>query len=161
MGVWTAGGTSVPGGINDTRLFLAGLRIGRVMTGAHGPGFLRGQMEVVADLVPVYVVFQGRTVYGAAITPPMFKWNFTSRKKKVVPYVEVGSGLLFSSGDVPAGTSFFNFTPQVGAGMLVFTREKRAWSLAARYLHHSNSSLAGRNPGINSVQFLVGYHWFK
>src|SRR5215469_13108308 len=61
-GVWFAGGHSVPGGTAYVSLFDAGLRLGKVLTGDHGSGFLRGNFEYAIDLVPVYVVHQSNYV---------------------------------------------------------------------------------------------------
>ncbi|HXE90509.1 MAG TPA: acyloxyacyl hydrolase [Terriglobales bacterium] len=160
LGPWVGGGTSVPGGVEDTGFFNAGFRVGRVMTGQRGPGFLRGNLEIVGEFIPAYVVFQRTTVYGFGLTPGLFKWNFTS-KRRVVPYFEAGGGLLFTRTSVPEFTSTVNFTPQAAFGLQFFTREKRAWSVAARYVHISNAGLESPNPGINSVQFTLGYSWFK
>src|SRR5574340_1316086 len=53
LAVWTGGGTSVPGGIEDVKIWNAGVRIGKVLTGEHGGGFVRGNLEYVVDLIPV------------------------------------------------------------------------------------------------------------
>ena len=51
--------------------------------------------------------------------------------------------------------------PEASLGVQIFTREKRAISIAAKYVHISNAGLAAPNPGINTIQFAIGYHWFK
>ena len=103
FGPWVGGGTSVPGGISDTHFFNVGFRAGRVMTGQHGPSFLRGNLQWVGDFSPVTVVSQETNVYGFSVTPALFKWNFTS-KRRFVPYFEAGGGLLFTRTTVPAFT---------------------------------------------------------
>ena len=160
LGVWTGGGHGLTGSTSGTGIWNAGFRFGRVLTKEHGSGWLRGNLEWSGDIIPAYVVFQDRSVYGFGLNPGFFKWNFTSGKK-VAPYIETGAGLLFTAHDVPAGTSTINFTPQVGFGMHVFTREKRAVTFTGRYLHISNAGLTSPNPGINTVQFTLGYHWFR
>jgi len=159
LGVWTGGGTGLTGSTSNTRLWMAGVRFGRVMTGEHGPGWLRGNLEWAGDIIPAYVVFQNNTVYGAGFNPALFKWNFT-HGKKIAPYFEMGGGLLFTRGDVPPGTSTVNFTSQAGFGMHIFRQEKRAITFAGKYVHISNAGLTTPNPGINTVQFTVGYNWF-
>lgn len=158
VGVWTGGGTALTGSTKDTRVWNAGLRFGRVLTGEHGSGWLRGNLEWVGDVIPAYVVFQDRTVYGAGFNPALFKWNFT-HGKKIAPYFEAGGGLLFTAHDVPLGTSTINFTPQIGLGLQIFTRENRAITLAGKYVHISNAGLSTPNPGINTIQFTVGYRF--
>ena len=159
IGVWTGGGTGLTGSTSNIRFWNAGMRFGRILTREHGSGWLRGNLELAGDAIPAYVVFQNKTVYGAGFNPALLKWNFTSGRK-IAPFVEAGAGLLFTSSDVPLGTTTVNFTPQVGLGMHIFTREKRAVTLTARYVHISNAGLSTPNPGINTIQFTLGYHWF-
>jgi hypothetical protein len=159
LGVWTGGGHALTGSTSGTGVWNAGFRFGRVMTQEHGPGWLRGNLEWSGDIIPAYVIFQNTNVYGAGFNPALFKWNFT-RGKKIAPYFEMGAGMLFTRSDVPAGTSTINFTPQAGFGMHIFTRQKRAVTLTGKYVHISNAGLSTPNPGINTIQFTVGYNWF-
>jgi lipid A 3-O-deacylase len=161
LGIWTAGGHSVPGGTSDTGVWDAGVRVGRVLTDEHGSGFVRGNLEYAVDLIPAYLlVFPRQTSYAGGFDPFILKWNFTGGGK-VAPYLELGGGVLLSLDDVPPGTNNVNFMPQASFGVQIFTREKRAVSVAAKYVHISNAGLATPNPGINTIQFSVGYHWFK
>lgn len=160
IGVWTGGGTAVAGTFSNTRVWNAGIRFGRVLTGEHGSSRLRGNLEWAADVIPAYVIFQNTTVYGAGFTPVLLKWNFTGGNK-IAPFVEAGGGTLFTRSQVPPGTSTTNFTPQIGFGMHVFTRQKRAVTFTGRWMHISNAGLTNPNPGINTLQFTVGYQWFK
>lgn len=161
LGIWTAGGHSVSGGTSDTGVWNAGVRVGKVLTGEHGSGFLRGNLEYAVDLIPAYLlVFPSQTSYGGGFDPVILKWNFTSGRK-VAPYLEFGGGVLLSPDDVPPGTSNVNFMPQASFGVQIFTRQKRVVSVAAKYVHISNAGLATPNPGINTIQFAIGYHWFK
>jgi len=161
LGIWTSGGHSVPGGTSDTGVWDAGVRVGKVLTDEHGPGFLRGNFEYAVDFIPAYLlVFPRQTSYAGGFDPIILKWNFTSGTK-VAPYLELGGGVLASFDDVPPGTNNVNFMPQASFGVQIFTREKRAVSVAAKYVHISNAGLATPNPGINTLQFSVGYHWYK
>lgn len=161
LGVWTEGGFSVPGGTKDTQIMNAGFRAGKVLTPEIGPGLLRGKFEYAVDVVPVYVVFQKTTVYGAGFNPVVFKWNFTHGNRRMVPFFELAGGTLFSQSDVPAGTNTVNFTTQVALGAQVFQRSKRSINFSVRYMHISNAGLASPNPGINTVQMQLGLHWWK
>lgn len=161
LGIWTAGGHSVPGGTSDTSVWNAGVRVGKVLTDEHGSGWLRGNLEYAVDFIPAYLlVFPRQTSYAGGFDPFILKWNFTSGHK-VAPYLELGGGVLVSLDDVPPGTNTVNFMPQASLGVQIFTREKRAVSIAAKYVHISNAGLATPNPGINTIQFAIGYHWFK
>ena len=161
IGVWVGGGVSVQGGTKDTQAINAGLRLGKVLTEDHLGGALRGNFEWAADLMPVYYVKQpGKSAYGAGLNPLNLKWNFTSGTR-AVPYFEVGGGVLFTNTEVPAFTSTTNFLTHAAFGLHFFTSGNRAFTASARYEHISNAGLAVPNPGVNTVQFTVGYNWFK
>src|SRR5215471_10967210 len=138
LGVWAGGGFSVPGGTKDTHTMNAGVRLGKVLTDDHLGGFLRGNFEWSADLIPIYYIWQpapAQNAYSAAFNPVNLKWNFTN-SARTVPYLEVGGGVLFSN-------------------------NRRAFTAGVRYEHISNAGLTTPNPGINTVQFQVGMNWFK
>jgi hypothetical protein len=152
---WAGGGHSVPGGRSQTGIFNAGVRYGWILTRPHGPGFLKGRFEYAVDAVPVFLVFQpGNTAYGAGVNPFNLKWDFATRGG-VVPYFELSGGTLFTSHEVPPGTSTVNFTSGATLGAH-FLGEERNWSVEVRYMHISNAGLTDPNPGVNTVQVRVG-----
>jgi hypothetical protein len=153
--VWSGGGHSVPGGTSNTGIFDAGLRYGWVITGAHGPGFLRGRFEYAVDAVPAYLIFQpANTAYGVGFNPLGLKWNF-ERRGRLSPYFELSGGTLFTDHNVPTYTNTVNFTSAAALGTHVLGA-KYNWSVELRYLHISNAGLAVPNPGLNTVQVRVG-----
>ena len=174
LGGWVQGGHSITGGVSGVGAFMAGFRVGKILTKEKGKGWYRGNFEMAADAVPVTLIFQtvpcvsvsappcprDETVYGGGVNPLIMVWNFT-KPKNYTPYAELGGGLLFTSADVPAFTSAVNFTPQFAVGVHLFTRKRQSLSLAGRYLHISNAGLGDLNPGINTFQFTLGYHWFR
>ncbi len=160
IGVWTGGGSGVSGGTTDTHLWLTGARLGKVLTSDRGKGIFKGRLEYAVEAIPAFFVFQGSTVYGFDLTPILLKWNFTS-EPRWIPYFEVGAGMLLTSEDVPEKTFPFNFTPQAGFGFHIMTGTKQAFTVTLKYMHISNGGLDSPNPGINSVQMFVGYHWFR
>ena len=126
--LWTGGGYSVPGGTSNTGVWNAGLRYGWILTRPHGPGFLKGRFEYALDAVPVFVVFQpANTAYGAGFNPLNLKWNFATRGR-VVPYLELSGGTLFTNHDVPTGTNSVNFTSAAALGAH-FLGDSRNWSV--------------------------------
>jgi len=153
--VWSGGGHSVPGGTRDTGVWNVGVRYGWILTRPHGPGFLKGRFEYVVDAVPVFVIWQkANTAYGAGVNPLGLKWDFATRAS-VVPYLELNGGTLFTSTEVPPGTSQVNFTSAAAFGVHLLGK-KYAWTLEARYMHISNAGLTSPNPGINTVQVRLG-----
>ncbi len=158
--IWTAGGHSVAGGRGNTRVWNAGLRYGWVLTKPIGPGFLKGRFEYAIDAVPAFLIFQPtNTAYGAGINPLGLKWNFATRGH-IAPYLELNGGTLFTSQEVPPGTSKVNFTDAAAFG-LQFLGARHALSLEARYLHISNAGLTNPNPGVNTVEVRFGIGRFK
>jgi len=157
--IWTGGGHGLNGSTANSGVWNVGLRYGWILTAPHGPGFLRGQFEYAVDVVPVFMVVQrGGTAYGFGLNPFALKWNFT-KPRKVVPYIELGGGTLFTNIDVPSGTSRVNFTSS-GALGLHFLGSKYNMSAELRFMHISNASLANLNPGINTLQLRLGFGRF-
>ena len=158
--LWVGGGHSVAGGTSRTGLANAGLRYGWVLTEPHGPGFLKGRFEYAVDGVPLFLVFQpANTAYGVGVNPLGLKWDFMPHGR-FVPYAELGGGILFTTHDVPRGTSSVNFTPGAALGTHIVTSEMN-WSLELRYMHISNAGLSSPNPGLNSVQVRLGIGAFR
>ncbi|HKR82855.1 MAG TPA: acyloxyacyl hydrolase [Terriglobales bacterium] len=157
--IWTSGGHSVSGGRGDTGLWNAGLRYGWVLTGSHGPGFVKGKFEYAVDAVPVYLIFQpSSSVYGVGLNPLNLKWNFRQHGN-VSPYLELSGGTLFTTDKVPARTSAVNFTS--GAALGTHFLGRNAWALEARYMHISNAGLGDLNPGINLFEIRLGVGRFR
>jgi hypothetical protein len=158
--VWTSGGHGINGSQSGDGLWNVGLRYGLILTAPHGPGFLRGRLEYAVDAVPVFIVFQKtNTAYGAGVNPFAFKWALDTHRS-VVPYFEIGGGTLFTNTKVPEGTSRINFTTSAALG-LHFLRSKHNISAEVRYMHISNAGLSTLNPGINTIQFRLGFGRFS
>jgi hypothetical protein len=152
------GGHSVSGGTGDTGVFNGGARYGFGLF-KLGPGSLQYEIE----FIPIYVFSQpGKNAYGVSFTPFDLKYNFRRNAAHAVPFIELGGGVLFTTNDVPAGTSSVNFTPQAGIGVhLPFGVRGYHATLAFKYVHISNAGLSVPNPGVNTVQFRVGIGKFK
>lgn len=158
--VWTGGGHGVSGSQSSDGVWNVGLRYGLILTAPHGPGFLRGRLEYAVDPVSIFWVFQKtNTAYGIGVNPFAFKWALDTRHN-VVPYFEIGGGTLFTNVKVPSGTSQINFTSSAALG-LHFLRSRHNISAEVRYMHISNAGLATPNPGINTIQFRLGFGSFS
>jgi hypothetical protein len=163
LGAFLGGGTGA-GKSSNTQFLFAGGRGGLVLTpdlASNTP--LRGNFEYAVEVMPVYTVFTPNgAVYGASIKPFVFRWNFTANQR-VVPYLHIAGGVLFTTSDVPPpNTSSINFTTQIGGGIHYFVRPDRSFDFGVDVVHHSNASLGDHNPGYNaSVFFSVGYSWYK
>jgi hypothetical protein len=157
--IWTMGGHGTNGIAQHTGVWSAGFRYGWVITEPRGPGFVRGRFEYAVDAVPVFVVFQPtNTAYGAAVNPVGLIWDFDTRGR-VVPYIDLDGGVLFTNTQVPAGASRLNFTT-AGAVGVHFLAGKVNWTADVRFVHISNAGLQTHNPGINTVELRLGLGWF-
>jgi lipid A 3-O-deacylase len=158
--VWTGGGHGINGTQSGDGVWNAGFRYGLILTAPHGPGFLRGRLEYAVDAVPVFVVLQKtNTAYGVGVNPFAFKWALDTHDS-MVPYLELGGGTLFTNTKTPEGTSRINFTTSAALG-LHFLCSKHNLSTEVRFMHISNAGLATPNPGINTIQFRLGFGLFS
>jgi hypothetical protein len=130
-------------------------------------------VKIVTDGIPetFYAPVGGGTFTGISITPIILRWNFAA-PGRFVPWAQGAGGLIWTNHKYPpdylvpqgepGGTSVWNFTPQFGVGFNYFLKPKRSISFAANAIHISSASLGDHNPGVNaSVQFELGYHWWK
>ena len=161
FGAFVGGGNGF-GKRSSTHMVYAGGRWGKVLTDDALSGWLRGNFEFALEVMPIYKVFQaGDDAVGASFTPVILKWNFLHHGP-VKPFVTLAGGLLITNHDVPLNTNNTNFMPQGGFGLHYLTSPNRAITAEAKYVHVSNASLANQNSGINaSIQFTIGYTWFK
>lgn len=152
------GGHSVSGGRGDTGVFDAGARFG---FGLFKAG--KGSFQYELEAIPVYYIVQpGKNAYGLSFTPFDVKYNFRRDSSRVMPYIELGGGILITKNDVPAGTNMVNFTPQAGIGVhFPLPSNHYHATIAFKYVHISNAGLSVPNPGLNTVQFRLGIGKFK
>ena len=196
-GVFTSGfavNHSVHGGLHyheSLDFYSGGFEGGRMVTAIHGPGRIGGRGEMIVEVLPFWysrIPKQTVTVYtpagndqgqdvigpygwhGVTVTPLLFRWNLTRlRSRRLMPYGQLGSGLLWTSqnfpqgGRAPAGTtSRINFTPQVGFGASFFTRQRQSANFGVKVIHISSAGIGNYNPGVNvTLQFSAGYSWWR
>ncbi len=181
-GLFFAGGFSTANDNLNYRFLNAGVRFGKVLTGAAGPGLLRGQFEYAVELIPYWQAFTPKEVVtvttgnppqteqfhtggnfnGLSVTPIILRWNLV-HSRRVLPWVQGAGGLIWTNHKFPPiATSVWNFSPQFGIGMHYFLHPNRALTFGANAVHISSASLGDKNPGVNaSVQFQIGYTWWK
>jgi len=160
--VWMAGSHifSLDGSANDGRHIVdLGGRYGWVLTKLRGPDALRGQFEYAVDVVPLFAVAQKNgTSYGFSFDAFSLNWNFQPRGH-LVPYADVSGGGLITNHRVPPGSTTFNFTAEVAAGVH-YLRGRNSWSVALGAFHISNADRVEPNPGFNSIQIRIGFGRF-
>lgn len=161
---WTSGGAvRIAGGIREGHFWAWQLRWGRVLTSPHGPGLLRGTLEYAVELVPAMLLVQSRTAFGGGLTPILLQYNFTSFTpgRRLVPFLQAGAGMLFTTREFPEGTTPLNFTPQGGIGMYWLRWPRSGLVFGARYHHISNAGRVQPNPGHNALYLYGGFSWWR
>ncbi len=107
-------------------VFNAGISVGKIITSSAGPSFLRGQLELAAELLPYWQAHYpqqsltyrfgngpgfpagtARTApipsqnrFGISFTPFLLRWNL-SPAGRVVPWAQLGGGLLWTNHKFP------------------------------------------------------------
>lgn len=175
----------------DLRFYTVGIEIGRRLTGTLGKGPLKGRLEELVEVVPLWefnepkqtdnfyftaypqssgtAVFAGYKEYGAAVTPLLFRWNFSGENiRRLTLWAEGGVGLLWTSHNFPQSdpesgryTSRINFTPQLGVGETIRVGNKSSIDVGAKYVPITNAGLGQINPGVSLLQFSTGYSWHR
>lgn len=120
--------------------------------------------------------YGGGTFRGVSIMPVIFRWNFATRSRRVQPWFEAAGGVIYTTHKYPpdyfsdpntnppvdGGTCVWNFSPQGGGGVHIFTQARRSIDIGVNGVHISSASLGDRNPGVNaSLQVQVGYTFWK
>jgi lipid A 3-O-deacylase len=120
--------------------------------------------------------YGGGTFRGVSIMPVVFRWNFLTHFRTVQPWFQAAGGLIYTTHKFPpnyfsdpasnppvdGGTCVWNFSPQGGMGLHIFTAAKRSIDIGVNGVHISSASLGDRNPGVNaSLQVQVGYTFWK
>ena len=142
--------------------FALSFRASRVLTHEHGPGWIRGTFEWDFSVIPVEVFWVLGSHYAGGFEALGPRWNFTGNHHRVVPFVGLSGGMLFSPSNFPPGDTYqTNFTIALDAGSHLFVRRKRSLDFSGRVYHLSNAFLGRLNPGIPvGVQLTLGYVWY-
>ncbi len=123
FGPFFQGGVGI-GDRSDFTFTSAGVRLGKVITDQHLPGFVRGQFEYAVELMPYWQSFtpaphfqetkyeyqgqtgtallpyDGGTFTGVSITPIILRWNLKPGKK-IAPFVQGAGGLIWTNHKFP------------------------------------------------------------
>jgi hypothetical protein len=123
---------------------------------------------------PCNLLVGGGTFRGVSLTPVILRWNILTKSRHIQPWFQGAGGLIYTTHKFPpnfmsnpalgmdGGTCVWNFSPQGGAGVHLFTSAKRSIDIGVNGVHISSASLGDRNPGVNaSVQVQVGYTYWK
>lgn len=95
------------------------------------------------------------SAYGAGIA---FVPRYVLAGSRFRPLVTAGLGAIWTSKKMPSGTSDFNFRSHFGLGFKYVWNEDWGLDVEARFHHISNNGLHTPNPGINSLELLLGFY---
>jgi len=163
MEVTVAGGYSVSHNVASSRGsdrvegFHLLPHVGYILTDPVGPGWLRGNLEVLGEPILLHLEDgDAATVIGLAV---LGRWVFAGGPR-VRPYVEAGAGVVGGDVNLRQTNCDANFLIQGGPGVLLFLQPRLALTVSYRFHHVSNADLCTRNRGLNSSLFAVGLSYF-
>lgn len=76
------------------------------------------------------------------------------------PYIEAGTGAVYSTQDVVGQSTRWNFLTQFGFGLHYFFREATSLNIGYRFRHASNAGIEEPNSGIDVHSFIMGFSYF-
>ena len=179
FGFWGGGSfaaTTVFGGLRDDeargrKFFIAAFRYGRTLAAndsvalqhtfdAIPVAVATGNIAQVITVGPV-TTFRRETAYGGGLTPLGLQLDFANGSR-VHPFIHVnGGGLIFNKSVPLPDSGQFAFVGEAGAGVRIFTSERRAATLGVRFHHISNGDRLGSNRGLNQFVIYAGFSIFK
>ena len=138
IGAIVQGGNGLTEDRDGFHFLMAGVHAGKVLTGDHGRGVLRGNFEYAVELFPFWQSYTprfqrarctgggidpgsptnpiscsplytvGGTFTGVSVTPIILRWNLRG-SRKLTPWVQGAGGLLWTNHKYPAfGSSILN-----------------------------------------------------
>ena len=117
---------------------------------------VRGRFAWGIEGMPMFAQLEPSHVYGFGIAPVVWRWNFPPRPTWSA-FAELSMGGLWTSDQLPEGTSQINFSAHWGGGIRFRRRGAQALVIGYRFQHFSNGNQLGSNPGVNSHVFIAGW----
>lgn len=119
-------------------------------------GPIRGRFAWGVEALPVFAQVEPSSIYGAGLSPVVWRWNFPPQPRWSA-FAELSMGGLWTSDPIPEETSRANFSAHWGGGIRLKPRGGHAILIAYRFQHFSNGNQLGSNPGVNSHVVLAGW----
>ena len=133
-------------------------QLGYMVTDIHGSGFLRGNIEAVAEAFGGGIYEEtGNYVAGGSI---MGRYNFIPQNSHFSPYIQVGVGGEMMDIDHQYDGHNFNFNVVAMGGLRYFIKPSVSLNAEFRFQHLSNANTGDRNIGINAIGPGLGISWF-
>jgi len=117
---------------------------------------VKGLLEFVVEPFLTPVISPDKNVeFG---THFMIKYGY--KFGNFMPYIEGGTGFMYTTQHTREQSTQWNFTSQAGLGFYYFLREDLALNIGYRYRHFSNLSIKHPNSGVDIHNGIVGISWF-
>jgi hypothetical protein len=179
LGFWGGGSfaaSTIFGGLHadearGRKYFIAAFRYGRTFAANNSVAWqytldaipvalATGDIVQVTTVGPV-TTFRRETAYGGGLIPLGLQLDFANGSR-VHPFIHVnGGGLIFNKPVPLPDAGRFAFVGEAGAGVRIFTSERRAATIGVRFHHISNGNLSGSNRGLNQFVIYAGFSIFK
>jgi opacity protein-like surface antigen len=137
---------------------LSEIQLGYMLSEPKGWGWFRGNFEVAAEGFGG-AIWDGPGSYVAGGNF-WLRYNFLHAKWPVVPFVQLGGGMMATDTDRKLIGQDFNFNIDVGAGFRYFFARNWSVNIEYRYQHISNAKLAENDVGINAHGPMIGISRF-
>ncbi len=111
-------------------------------------------LEFITETFLTYAIQESKSRYAVGVTP-LFQFNF-KKVGRVTPFINLGSGVLYTNLDPEGFGSEFDFTPQIGTGVRYQMGHNRFLTLSYRFHHISNANTVHPNESIDSNFFIIG-----
>jgi len=147
-------------GREDFNYFANSFRLGYNLTGIIGDSWYRGCFQFVGELFLAEIYNTGGG--GSIVVGPnaLFRYNFVQEGWPVVPYLQLGPGLVYTDTDNNAIGSNFCFQLNIGVGLRFMINDKWAISGEFDWHHMSNAGFAEHNLGSNEAGAQLGISYF-
>jgi Lipid A 3-O-deacylase (PagL) len=127
----------------------------RDLTRDAGPGWLRGRLMWGIEAMPMYWQSSPTSTVGVAVSPLVWRWRFTPRRRAAA-FAELAFGGLITADPVPEGTESTNFLTHGAFGLRWHPARRVALTTAYRFQHISNGNQLTTNPGVNAHVLWLG-----
>jgi hypothetical protein len=100
----------------------------------------------------------GSSEHEIAFSPLIFDYRYDAGVP-VVPFIEGGEGILYTSLSHLNLGGHFQFSSQIGGGIHIFFTREDALTIGGRYRHISNAGIRRPNSGLNT--YFVTFAWSR